>query len=135
MKFTTRLATMFVALVLSVAALSAQSALAVADATAFLGTWTINLESPQGAFEQTLALTDKGGKVAGELTSPIAPGPTAIDDIKKDGTDLVLKFAGEFQGNAFDATIRLTPDGDNKANVTFDIMNGQFVMNGTGAKK
>jgi hypothetical protein len=93
------------------------------------------VDSPQGPFEQMLSLTDKGGKVAAELTSPIAPGPTAIDDVTKDGDALVLKFAGDFQGNAFTATIRLVPDGANKANVVFDVMDGQFVMNGTAAKQ
>ena len=123
------------ALVLAPLTATAQSALPSADAAAFMGTWTISLESPQGAFEQTLALSDKGGKVAGELTSPIAPGPTAITDIAKEGSDLLCKFAGDFQGNAFDATLRLTPSGDGKASVSLDIMNGQFVMQGTGTKK
>ena len=41
----------------------AQSPLASADATAFLGTWTITLDSPQGPFEQTLELKDAAGKV------------------------------------------------------------------------
>ena len=49
--------------------------------------------------------------------------------------NLVLKFAGNFQGNTFDATITLTPDGSDKAKVTFDINGGQFTMNGTGTKK
>jgi hypothetical protein len=134
MKFRTCMASLL-ALTLSVASLAAQSALAVADAGPFIGKWTINVDSPQGPFEQMLALTDKGGKVAGELTSPIAPGPTAIDDITKDGDALVLKFAGDFQGNAFTAAIRLVPDGANKANVVFDVMDGQFVMNGTATKQ
>jgi hypothetical protein len=123
------------ALTLSAASLAAQSALAVADAGAFMGKWSISVDSPQGPFEQMLSLTDKDGKVAAELTSPIAPGPTAIDDVTKDGDALVLKFAGDFQGNAFTATIRLVPDGANKANVVFDVMDGQFVMNGTAAKQ
>jgi hypothetical protein len=103
---------------------AAQSALATADATAFLGAWSITVESPQGPFEQTLELKDAGGKVAGTLT-----------DIAKDGEDLVLKFSGDFQGNAFTAKLTLAPQGTDKAKVTFDIMDGQFVMDGTGTKK
>ena len=135
MKLRTGLASLLAALTLSIASLAAQSALAVADAAAFMGKWSVMVESPQGPFEQQLSLTDKEGKVAAELTSPIAPGPQAIDDIKKEGDALVLKFAGDFQGNAFTATLRLVPDGANKANVVFDIMDGQFVMNGTATKQ
>jgi hypothetical protein len=124
-----------IALVIAPSIVAAQSALASAEATAFLGSWTLSLESPQGPFEQVLELKDVGGKVSGVLTSPIAPDPTAITNIAKDGEDLVLKFNGDFQGNAFTATITLTPQGADKAKVSFNIMDGQFVMDGTGVKK
>jgi hypothetical protein len=114
---------------------AAQSALATAEAAAFLGTWTLTVESPQGPFDQTLELKDAGGKVSGQLTSALAPGPTEITDIAKSGDDLVLKFNGDFQGNAFTAKITLTPQGTDKAKVSFDVMDGQFVMDGTGVKK
>ena len=58
-----------------------------------------------------------------------------MEDISKSGNDLVLKFEGDFQGMAFAAAITMTPDGPDKANVSFDVMNGQFVMQGTGVKK
>jgi hypothetical protein len=106
-----------------------------ADAAPFLGTWTLTLDTPQGAFEQTLTLKDADGKVVGEITSAMQAGAQPIDNISKSGSDLVLKFQGEFQGNAFQAAITLTPDGADKANVTFDVMDGQFVMQGTGARK
>ena len=114
---------------------AAQSALATSEAAAFLGTWTLTVESPQGPFDQTLELKDAGGKVSGQLTSALAPGPTDITDIAKSGDDLVLKFNGDFQGNAFTAKITLTPQGTDKAKVSFDVMDGQFVMDGTGVKK
>jgi|KBSSwiStaDraftv2_1062776.scaffolds.fasta_scaffold06558_7 hypothetical protein len=114
---------------------AAQSALATSEAAAFLGTWTLTVESPQGPFDQTLELKDAGGKVSGQLTSALAPGPTEITDIAKSGDDLVLKFNGDFQGNAFTAKITLTPQGTDKAKVSFDVMDGQFVMDGTGVKK
>jgi hypothetical protein len=123
------------ALVVSPVLAAAQSpALSAADAAPFLGTWTISLDSPQGAFEQTLVLKEANGKVVGEVTSPIAPSATPMDEIAKSGNDLVLKFQGDFQGQAFAAAMTLTPDGADKANVTFDVMNGQFVMQGTGVK-
>ncbi len=115
--------------------LAAQSPLAASEAAAFIGNWTINLESPQGAFEQTLVLKDANGKVAGEISNQLQPGALEITDISKAGTDLILKFTGDFQGQAFAAKITLTPDGADKAKVTFDVMDGQFVMEGTGVKK
>ena len=109
--------------------------LTVADAGAFMGTWSLNLESPQGAFEQTMVLKDEGGKAVAEISSQMAPDVQKVTDVSKKGDDLVLKFAGNFQGNPFDAEITLTPDGTDKCKVTFDINGGQFTMNGTGTKK
>ena len=42
--------------------------------------------------------------------------------ISKEGEDLVLKYEGNFQGQAFNAKINLTPDAE-KLKVAFDIMN------------
>jgi len=100
-----------------------------------LGTWTLSLESPQGAFEQSLILKDEGGKVVGEMSNQMQPEVQKVTDITKDGANIVLKFAGNFQGNPFDAAITLVPDGADKCKVTFDINAGQFTMSGTGAKK
>lgn len=124
-----------VALVLLPIAAAAQSSLATAEASAFVGSWTLNLDSPQGPFEQTLDIKDVSGKVGASLTSPIAPLPTEISDISKTGSDLVLRFAGDFQGQAFTAAITLTPESDNKAKVSFNVMDGMFIMEGTGTKK
>ena len=109
--------------------------LTVADAGAFMGTWSLNLESPQGAFEQTMVLKDEGGKAVAEISSQMAPDVQKVTDVSKKGDDLVLKFAGNFQGNPFDAEITLTPDGTDKCKVKFDINGGQFTMSGTGTKK
>lgn len=114
---------------------AAQSSVATAEAAAFVGNWTISVDSPQGPLEQTVDIKDASGKLSALLTSPVAPGPTEITDISKAGSDLILKFAGEFQGQAFTAAITLAPESDNKAKVTFDIMDGMFVMAGTGEKK
>ena len=122
-------------LVLTPASAAAQSSVATAEAAAFVGNWTISVDSPQGPLEQSIDIKDASGKLSALLTSPVAPGPTEITDISKAGSDLVLKFAGEFQGQPFTAAITLAPEGDDKAKVTFDVMDGMFVMAGTGAKK
>ena len=100
-----------------------------------MGSWTLTLDSPQGTFEQTMVLKDEGGKAVAELSSQMQPEVQKVTDVTKKGTDLVLKFAGNFQGNPFDAVITLTPDGTDKCKVTFDINGGQFTMSGAGTKK
>jgi hypothetical protein len=127
------LGTIALAIALSTGLGAAQ--LAPADAGAFMGSWSLMLDSPQGAFEQTLVLKDEAGKVIGEISNQMQPGVQKVTDVTKKGDDLVLKFAGDFQGNAFDATITMTPDGTDKAKVTFDVNGGQFTMSGTGTKK
>lgn len=109
--------------------------LSVADAGAFMGSWTLTLDSPQGAFEQSMVLKDEDGKAVAELSSQMQPDVQKVTDVTKKGNDLVLKFAGNFQGNPFDAEITLVPDGTDKVKVTFDINSGQFTMSGSGVKK
>ena len=127
------LGTIALAIALSTGLGAAQ--LTPADAGAFMGSWSLMLDSPQGAFEQTMVLKDEGGKVIAEISCQMAPEVQKVTDVSKKGDDLILKFAGNFQGNAFDAMITLTPDGADKAKVTFDVNGGQFTMSGTGTKK
>jgi hypothetical protein len=112
----------------------ARAQITVAEAGNFMGQWELNIDSPQGPFALTLKLADKEGKVEGELTSEFAP-PQAVTDVSKADADLVLKYIGNFQGQSFDAKITLTPDGEKNVKVVFDVMSGQFMMNGTGVKK
>ena len=138
MQVRTRLAILVAVLTVGGSALGASAAfaqtpVASADVAKFMGAWVLTLDGPQGAFAMTLTMSDKSGKAAAELTSDIAP-PQDVTDISKEGEDLVLKYEGNFQGQAFNAKINLTPDAE-KLKVVFDIMNGQFMMNGTGVKK
>ena len=121
------------ALMGSVLRAQAPEPLPTADAAKFMGAWLLTLESPQGAFSMTLTLSDNDGKVAAELTSDIAP-PQKVTDISKAGNDLVLKYQGDYQGQAFAAKITLTPVED-KLGINFDVMDGQFMMTGVGTKK
>jgi hypothetical protein len=111
----------------------APAPLTTADAGNFMGAWLLTLESPQGPFAMTMTLTDSDGKVACELTSDIMPAQK-VTDVSKSGNDLVLKYQGDFQGQAFAAKITLTPVED-KLGITFDVMDGQFMMTGVGTKK
>jgi len=132
---TRMLRTLALVMVLLPFAAKAEAQLAPADAGTFMGSWTISLDSPQGAFEQSLVLKDDGGKVVGEMSSQMAPDVQKVTDISKKGDDLILKFQGNFQGNPFDAVITMTPDGADKCKVSFDVNAGMFTMNGTGTKK
>ncbi len=125
--------TLTLALVLSPLAAFAQ--LAPSDAGSFMGNWVLTLDSPQGAMEQSVVLKDEGGKVVAEMSSQIQPETQKVTDVTKDKDNLVLKFAGNFQGNPFDAVITMTPDGTDKVKVLFDVNGGQFSMSGTGVKK
>jgi hypothetical protein len=114
---------------------SAQSALAADDAAAFMGGWTLGLDTPQGSLTMDLTIKDEAGKVAGSISAePMMPGVTQITDITKDGNKLVLKYMLDFQGMSIPTVITLIPDGDNwKAN--FDFASGQFQVDGTAVKK
>jgi hypothetical protein len=124
-----------VALALVLAPLVVSAQLASADAGSFMGTWTLSLDSPQGPFEQSVIVKDEAGKAVAELSNQMQPEVQKVTDVSKDKESLVLKFAGNFQGNAFDAVITMTPDGTDKVKVLFDINAGQFSMSGTGVKK
>ena len=111
----------------------APAPLPTAEAAKFMGAWVITLDSPQGPFSMTLTVSDNAGNTAAELTSDIMPAQK-VTDISKAGDDLVLKYQGDFQGQAFAAKITLTPT-DDKLGVNFDVMDGQFMMTGVGTKK
>ena len=69
------------------------------------------------------------------MSNQMQPEVQKVTDVTKTGTDLVLKFSGNFQGNPFDAVVTISPDGDDKAKVLFDVNSGQFSMSGSGVKK
>ncbi len=111
----------------------AQEPLAAADAAAFLGAWSLGLETPQGSTTMDLQLKDDEGKVKGTIASDMMP-EQPITDISKDGDSLVLAYSLDFQGQAIPVKIVLVPEGDSwKA--SFDFADGQFVMDGTATKK
>lgn len=116
-------------------AAAAEAQVAPADAGKFMGSWTLALDTPQGNFEQEVVFKDDAGKVVAEISNQMQPDVQKVTDISKKGEDLILKFAGNFQGQPFDAMITMTPDGTDKCKVTFDVNSGQFTMAGTGTKK
>jgi hypothetical protein len=127
---------MVLALVLLAFARAASAqALAAADAAAFMGGWTLGLDTPQGAMSMELTVKDEAGKAAGSISAePMMPGVTKITDVTKDGNNLVLKYMLDFQGMSIPTAITLIPDGD-KWKAHFDFADGQFQVDGTAVKK
>lgn len=114
---------------------SAQSTLVAADAAAFIGTWELGLDTPQGPMSMNLVVKDDGGKVAAEISAPpMLPDVQKIPDVSKDGPGLLLKYVLEAQGMQIPAKILLSPVGD-KWKASFDFMDGQFTVEGTATKK
>ena len=113
----------------------AQTSLAASEAAAFLGGWTLSLDTPQGAMSMDLTVKDDAGKVAAAISAPpLMPDELAITDLAKEGEGLALKFLLDIQGMQIPAKILLTPDGD-KWKANFDFADGQFAIDGTATKK
>ncbi len=111
---------------------AAASDLDVAEASAFVGDWTLAMNSPQGPLDMSLSVKDVGGKVAAQISSDFQ-ATVMITKISKSGDKLVLTYDADFGGQAFDVVVTLTPDGDT-LEVAIDFAGGQFVMDGTGTK-
>ena len=131
----TRIATALVAVALfALAPISfAQEAsdLDVSEAGAFVGMWTLSLESDQGPFDSSLAIKDMDGKVAAKFSNEFM-GESMVSNITKDGDVLSLKWEADMQGMLMPLTLTLTPDGDGMK-ASLDIA-GFVQMDGTASK-
>ncbi len=110
----------------------AASDLDIAEASAFVGDWTLSMNSPDGGFDSSLSVKDVGGKVAAQIGNDFQ-GTLTITRISKSGDKLVLTYDSDYEGQPYDVVLTLTPDGDN-LDVTMDLAGGYFVMDGTGTK-
>ena len=135
MRIQTRLVAVAAAVLMTVGAgrAMAQSPLATADAAAFLGAWTLGLDTPQGSMTMNLTLKDDGGKVVGTLTADMMPDAQQITDISKVDNGIVLAYTLDVQGQSIPAKIAIAPDGD-KWTAAFDFADGQFMVDGTATK-
>lgn len=114
------------------AAAAAPAAVTPADAKPYLGDWTITGESPMGPFTTSLSMKVDDGKVVATISSEIQP-PTAITDITKGASGLVLRYSFDFDGNAIPAVLTVTPKAD-KLDALFNFADGAFEMGGVGTK-
>ena len=111
---------------------SAQSALDASEAEAFLGTWTISLDTEFGAFDMDLKVEDQAGKVAATMGSPNQGGMANVTDITRSGESLVLAYEVDAQGQRFPISLTLERDGEGLT-AAFDF-GGQFSASGTGTR-
>jgi hypothetical protein len=110
------------------------AALTPEQAAPFLGTWTINAESPMGPASFALALTTRDGKVVADISSD-QMADTPITDITKsaDGS-VLLRYTFDYQGNGVDAEVTLRPPTGDTMKVSFAFAQGQFTMDGNGTR-
>jgi len=127
------LATLALAAWLPVGA-SAQAGVNTSDAAAFMGSWAISFESPQGTMVMDLIVTDKAGKVAASIGAEMMGGMQDVANITKSGADLVLRYEVDAQGQMVPVAVTLTLNGA-ALDAAMDFADGMFVMDGTGAKK
>ena len=117
------------------AAAGQASMLDASEASAFMGTWVIAMESPRGGGtrDQTVVIRDEGGKAAARIEGGRG-GALDITDIAKDGDSLILSFERSGRGRTFPVVLALTLDGE-MINASQDIGSGRFTVSGSGKKQ
>ena len=112
---------------------AAQSELDVAQAQAFMGKWVISMQTDFGPFQMDLDLVDQGGKVAASIGSPEMGGTQPVTDITRSDESLVLEFEADAQGQVFDVSVALVPNGENLI-VLFEVGTGEFSASGVATR-
>ncbi len=117
----------------------AQSQLDASEAGAFLGSWTVAVESDFGPMAFSLELMDEGGKVAAKVGLPDPTGagagpPVAVTDITLSGEALVLSYEFDAEGKLLPVALFLTPSDDGLAAV-FEIADGAFSASGSATRE
>jgi len=117
------------------AAAGQASMLDASEASAFMGTWVIAMESPRGGDtrDQTVVIRDEGGKAAARIEGGRG-GALDISDIANDGDSLVLSFERSGRGQTIPIVLTLTLDGE-MINASQDIGGGRFTVSGSGKKQ
>ena len=104
-----------------------------ADAQAFMGTWAIDVNTPGGPISVDLTVSEVDGAVAAEVGGGTSGSPlTAVSEITKNGSSLVMKYEANIQGAVTPITLTAEADGD-ALTANFDAA-GQLLP-GTGKRK
>ena len=105
-----------------------------AEAARFLGDWILAMQGPNGPATFNLSVTVEKEKAVGEISSEMMP-KQAITDVTVDKESLVLSYSFDYQGNAVDAAVTLTPGTDGKVAAQISFAGGAYVMTGSATKK
>ena len=103
------------------------------DAKAFLGDWVLTIEGRRGPQERPLTIKEADGKLSAELGGGRG-GPVTITDVTVKGSEAILKWTQDMQGNSVPVVMTLTLK-DGALTVKQDMAGGQFSQSGTGKKK
>jgi len=108
--------------------------LTAADAAPFIGDWTLDLQGPNGPGAFNLTVKVEKEKVVAEITGETT-ATQPITDVNKDDKSLVLSYSFNYEGNAVDAVVRLTPAAEGKMNAQISFASGAYIMSGNATKK
>lgn len=115
-------------------AVSAQSDLDASEAEAFIGTWVVSMSSDFGDFTMDLEIENQDGKVAASIGAPEMGGPMeAVNNVTKNGEDLVLAWEMDAQGQYVPAMMTLSVDGGGLSTL-LSIADGQFTAPGQATR-
>ena len=98
-----------------------------------MGTWAIDVNTPGGPISVDLTVSEVDGAVAAEVGGGTSGSPmTAVSEITKNGSSLVMKYEANVQGAVTPITLTAEADGD-ALTANFDAA-GQLLP-GTGKRK
>src|SRR6476619_6362952 len=119
----------------------AQSAPAptAAQAAAFVGDWVAAVAMGGNQSTSLVSIKNDGGKVSASVT-PEGQAPITRTQVAMAGTNLVVRYTLDFQGQAINTVLTLTPDTTagplgNVMRVNMAVMDGQYEMAGMAAKQ
>lgn len=114
------------------------STLSVADAGSFMGTWSLQIQDPVHNYMMTVALTNVGGKVAGQVSWADGTNPMQqVTNISKSGKNLVLNFT--YLINGVTESTKLTMFAPSNGSVAINLSSsdkyGSQLLTGTASKQ
>ena len=115
------------------AARQATAQVSVADATPFVGDWTLALQGPNGPGTFALSISVEKQQVSAEIASD-AVAKQPISTIYLVDKSLVLGYSFLYECNTVNAVVSLTPDKDGKTSAQIDFAGGAYVMTGSATK-
>jgi len=115
------------------AQVSAQSELDTAQASAFLGSWVIAMDTDFGPMTISMTIEDRGGKVGANVGSPEMGGMVDVTNITREGEQLILRYDIDAQGQFIDVAMALEPAGE-ELTTYIEAAAGQFMATATATR-